>query len=157
MEFIRIETITKDGKKFSSEIETESLYKLNCASGKIIEMPDKITDVCVSDGILLIRTQDRDFRDGRQTAPIIKDDRQENNINAFDCQGNHLWNIGEIVGDIKMQFDGITHLSLEEAKNQYGISCKTTSNLFKCISGGFVFIIDANDKKLLLKVSGGAK
>lgn len=157
MEFIRIETVTKDGKKFSSEIETEGLYKLNCTFGKSIEMLDKITVVCISDGILLIRTEDRDFRDGRQTAPIIKDNRKENNINAFDYQGNHLWNIGEIVGDIKMQFDGITHLSFEEAKNLYRVICKPTSNLFKCISEGFVFIIDANDKKLLLKVPSGAK
>ena len=157
MEFIRIETVTKDGKKFSSEIETEGLYKLNCTFGKSIEMLDKITVICISDGILIIRTEDRDFRDGRQTAPIIKDNREENNINAFDYQGNHLWNIGEIVGDIKMQFDSITHLSVEEAKKQYEINCKTTSNLFKCISGGFVFVIDANDKKLLLKVTGGAK
>lgn len=157
MEFIRIETVTKDGKKFSSEIETEGLYRLNCTFGKSIEMLDKITAICISDGILLIMTEDRDFRNGCQSTSFVKDNREENNVNAFDFQGNHLWNIGELVGDIKMAFDGIAHLSSEEAKNLYGVICTPASNLFKCISGGFVFIIDANDKKLLLKVTGGAK
>ena len=157
MEFVRIEVITANEKKFSSEIETEGLYTINCALGAKIELLDKICDICISDEIILLRTEDRDFRNGCLSAPFVKDNREENNINAFDWQGNHLWNIGELVGDIKMAFDGITHITSDEANREFGIIAEPTSNLYKCISGGFIFIIDVNSRKLLLKEPGRAK
>ena len=157
MEYVRIETITKNEKKFSLEIETAGLYTINFPSGEKIESPDKICEICILDEIFLIRTEDRDFRNGCQSATFVKDNREENNINAFDWQGNHLWNIGELVGDIKMAFDGITHITSDEVKRDFGITCDPVCNLFKCVSGGFVFILDVTNKKLLLKLSGRAK
>ena len=110
------------------------------------------------DDFLLVRTEDRDFRNGAQSATWVKDNREENNNNAFDWQGNHLWNIGELVGDIKMQFDAITHITPIEAKREFGLRLKKNAqSLFKCISGGFVFIIDAQSKTMLYKASGKAK
>ena len=158
MGFVRIETITSKNKKFSMWIESEGLYAINCTLGKKVEFLDKVLDICITDDFLLVRTEDRDFRNGAQSAPWVKDNREENNINAFDWQGNHLWNIGELVGDIKMQFDAITHITPIEAKREFGLRLKKNAqSLFKCISGGFVFIIDAQSKKMLYKASGKAK
>jgi len=152
--FVKIEAITNGNKKFLSEIETDGLYTLNCSSGVKIELLDKICQICISNDVVLIRTEDRDFRNGCQCAQFIKDDRLENNVVAFDLQGNKLWNIGEIVGDIKMAFDSITHITSADAEREFGIKTDATHNLFKCICAGFVYIIDANDRKSLLKLSG---
>lgn len=158
MGFVRIEIVTSKDKKFSAEIESVNLHSINCFSGSKIELPDKICEICVLDEILLVRTEDRDFRSGCQGAPFVKDNREENNVNAYDWQGNHLWNIGELVGDIKMAFDGITHITPIEVEQTLGIKAGIHSDkLFKCISGGFVFVIDAENKKMLCKVSGKAK
>jgi len=156
MGFVKIETVNGD-KRFVMEIESEGLYAINCLWGKNVEFLDKICEICIAEEVILIRTEDRDFRDGRQSAPWLKDNREENNVNAFDWQGNHLWNIGELVGDIKMQFDGIAYITPSVAKNEYGIRPKKAQCLFSCVSGGFVFIIDALNKKMLCKISGKVK
>ena len=154
---VKIETINRD-KKFMMEIESDNLYAINCLSGKIVEFLDRIREICIAEEIILIRTEDRDFRNGSQNAPFVKDNREENNVNAFDWQGNHLWNIGELVGDIKMAFDGITHITPIEAKREFGIKPKMNAQyLFSCVSGGFVFIIDAKSKKTLYKAVGKVK
>ena len=77
MSFVRIEIISKGNKKFSSEIETNNSYSINCSSGETIKFPDKICDVCISDGMMLVRTEDRDFRSGCQNVPFIKDNREK--------------------------------------------------------------------------------
>ncbi len=151
---VKIESINKD-KKFAMEIESDNLYAINCLAGKNIEFLDKIREICIAEEIILIRTEDRDFRNGCQSVPFVKDNREENNVNAYDWQGNHLWNIGELVGDIKMGFDGITHITPVEAKREFGIRPPFNAQcLFSCVSGGFVFIIDAKNKKMLCKISG---
>ena len=75
-------------------MESDGLYKLNPNwTGNILEFKDKICKMIVTDDPLIIRTEDRDFRDGSQSAAWI-------NVDAYDHNGNHLWNIGEIIGDI---------------------------------------------------------
>lgn len=151
---VKIESINKD-KKFAMEIESDSLYAINCLAGKNVEFLDKIREICIAEEIILIRTEDKDFRNGAQSAPWVKDNCEENNINAFDWQGNHLWNIGELVGDIKMAFDGITHITPAEAKRKFDIRTPFNAKcLFSCVACGFVFIIDAKNKKMLCKISG---
>ena len=105
MIYTRIETIMANGNKSWMEIATEGLYEMVCPSGKKIVVPDKICNIIICDAFLVLRTEDRDFRNGRSYASFVKDNREVNNIDAFDWQGNHLWNIGEIVGDVKMAFD----------------------------------------------------
>ena len=154
---VKIETVNKD-KKFMMEIESDSLYAINCLSGKSVEFLDRIREICIAEEIILIRTEDRDFRNGSLIAPFVKDNREENNVNAFDWQGNHLWNIGELVGDIKMAFDGITHITPIEAKREFGIKPKGNAQcLFRCVSGGFTFVVDAVSKKTLCRTTGKVK
>ena len=153
---VKIESATRD-KKFVMEIESDNLSAINCRAGKV-EFLDTIRDICIAEEIILIRTEDRDFRNGCLIAPFVKENREENNVNAYDWSGNHLWNIGELVGDIKMAFDGITHITPTEAKREFGIKPKRNARcLFRCVAGGFVFIVDAESRKMLYKAAGKTK
>lgn len=156
MAWVTMETIFGNGKRYCLDLESDGLHKINPNwSGRILDFPDKITKLCVTEDMLVIQTEDRDFRDGRQSASWIKDNRQINNVDAYDHNGNHLWNIGSIIGDIKMQIDGIHYISADQVKNEYGVDVQCDQkNLFCCTAGGFVMIIDAIQQKMLLKKSG---
>ena len=158
MGYIRIETVTNGGERFTFEIESDGLYKINCLSGISVESPDKICEICIFSGILAVRTEDRDLRNGPQNASFLKDDRSENNVSAFDLHGNFLWNIGSITGDIKMPFDSVSCVFLHDAEKESGVSFPGASDvLLRCVSGGFTFIIDAVNKQMLYKISGRVK
>ena len=93
-----------------------------------------------------------------QSASWIKDKREINNVDAYDHNGNHLWNIGKIIGDIKMQIDGISHITAEQAIDDYGIAVgENKKDLFSCTAGGYLMVIDGTQQKLLLKMSGMSK
>lgn len=158
MGYIKIETATSDNERVAFEIESEGLYKINCLSGLSIESLDKICEICIFHGIIVLQTEDRDLRNGFRAAPFLKDNRSESNIMAYDQRGNFLWNIGDIVGDIKMAFDCVSCVFKENAEKDLGIaiSCETDI-LLECVAGGFIFIVDAINKKLLYKLSGRVK
>ncbi len=44
-----------------------------------------------------------------------------NNINAYDWNGNHLWNIADIVGDLNIPYFGGTVTTKDIMKNHFGI------------------------------------
>lgn len=158
MGYVKIEMVTSNNKRFAFEMETEGLYKINSLSGLPIESLDKIYEICIFYDLLVITTEDRDFRCGSQPYPFIKNDRSENNVLAFDFHGNFLWNIGSIVGDIKMAFDSVTCVLKTEAEKEYGIEITSdTEILLRCIALGFTFIIDPVNKKLLYRVAGKVK
>ena len=151
--WVTIETVLGNGRHYIIDMESDGLYKLNPNwTGNILEFKDKICKMIVTDDLLIIRTEDRDFRDGSQSASWIKDNREINNVDAYDHNGNHLWNIGEIIGDIKMQIDAISHITAEQAIDDYGIAVGVNQNdLFSCTAGGYLLIVDGKEQKLLLK------
>ena len=65
---VKIEFATRD-KKFIMELETDNLCAINCLAGKV-EFLDTIRDICIAEEIILIRTEDRDFRNGCLIAPL---------------------------------------------------------------------------------------
>lgn len=156
MGFIYIEVATNPDKKFNCEIESEGIYKINCLYGPspIIETLDKIYKICITSDFLIVLTEDRDFRNGALHAPFIKDERRENNISIYDWKGVFLWNISEAVGDIKMSFDSVSCISKAKAEKEFGITLPDLDYVLKCIACGFVFIVDAKNKKLLYKIAG---
>ncbi len=83
MGYTRIETVITNGKKTWIEIATDGLYEIVCPSGKSIIMLDKISDICFCEELLVLRTEDRDFRNGSNYASFIKDNREVNNIDDF--------------------------------------------------------------------------
>ena len=155
--YVRITAMTS-GKNFVSfEIESEGLYKIH-SLGVPIESLDKICTVCIMDKCLVLKTEDRDFRDGALTAPWIKDDRSINNVWAYDFDGTLLWNIGSIVGDIKMAFDGISCTLKSNAELEYGLKFPGASDVLLIgIAAGFTFIIDVENRRLLAKIAGKVK
>jgi len=158
MGFVRIETVISPNRKFAFEIESQGLYKINCLSGLTIESLDRISEICIANGILVVKTEDRDFRNGFQPVSFLKDDRSENNILAFDWHGDFLWNIGSIVGDIKMPFSSVSCILKAEVESEFGIMLSDgTDALLKCIAGGFIYIVDAINRKMLYKISGKIK
>ncbi|MDL2287437.1 hypothetical protein LJB90_02605 [Eubacteriales bacterium OttesenSCG-928-G02] len=154
MGYIRIETVVNQNKKISFEIESNGLYSINIA-GLPINTLDRISEICIVEDILIIRTEDRDFRNGTLFAPFIKNERKKNNIYAFNWHSDFLWNIADIVGDIKMSFSSISHISKEKAESEFEVTIpEGTSILFRAIAGGFTFIIDVVNKNLLYKIPG---
>ena len=132
------------GKKLSFETTSNGLYQLNCLShAHIIHTPDKILAILVIKDMIILLTEDRDFRNGAQQAPFYKDDRRINNIDAYDWNGTHLWNIGDLVGDIKTPFTGAV-LTADES-NQ---------DLLTCFAGAYRFVIDPITKTVISKTSG---
>ena len=154
MGHVTVETVINKNKKFIMEIESSGLHQINCSLCKILAFPDKVLKISIADDILLVLTEDRDFRNGSDHAPILKDNRRINNIDAYDWHGNHLWNIGDLVGDIKMQFSWMNHISATDIKKYYGVRCAPSSSLYACIAEGFVYIIDARKQLLLSKITG---
>ena len=158
MGYIKIETLTSNKDRLAFEIESDGLYKINFLSGLSIESLDKICEICIFHSILVLRTEDRDFRNGFQHVPFFKDDRSENNIAAYDLHDNFMWNIGNIVGDIKMPFSSISCVLKTDAENDFGITIPGSVDvLLQCIAGGFIFIVDAINNKMLYKLSGKVK
>ena len=157
--WVTIETVLGNGRRYILDMESDGLYKLNPNwTGNILEFKDKICKMIVTEDLLIVRTEDRDFRDGSQSAAWIKDNREINNVDAYDHNGNHLWNIGKIIGDIKMQIDGISHITAEQAIDDYGIAVSVNQkDLFSCTAGGYLRVIDGTQQKLLLKMSGMSK
>ena len=96
-----------------------------------------ITEVTVGENIVIIK-QDA-YYEG------------EDNINAYDWKGNHLWNIAEIVGG-KRKYSGGFMSSLQTWQNASGFDLtkyKMGHSLYTCISEGFAFVIDLEDKKVV--------
>lgn len=158
MEFVTIETITSGNKRCVFTIGTEGLYNINCISGIQIELLDKISRICIMDNYIILKTEDRDFRNGIWPVPFLKDERIENNVLVYDLNGNFLWNIGEVVGDIKMAFDNISCMFKSDAEKEFEEDFSNTSDiLLECIAAGFTFIVDVGNKKLVSRVSGRVK
>lgn len=138
--WVTIETVLGNGRRYILDMESDGLYKLNPNwTGNILEFKDYICKMIVTDDLLIVRTEDRDFRDCSQSASWIKDKREINNVDAYDHNGNHLWNIGKIIGDIKMQHGKTVKsakLPLTNPILYYNImiaTANTTKFLFCCV------------------------
>ena len=148
MGYIQIQTQI-DGKKLSLEIESNELHQLNCLSHiHTINTPDKILSILIIKDMIVLLAEDRDFRDGALHAPICKDDRRINNIDAYDWNGKHLWNIGDIVGDIKTPFTGAT-LTVNGGSDD-----DMQKDLLICFTFDHRFVIDPINSTVISKTCG---
>lgn len=154
--WVTIETRLGNGKRFLMDVETQGLFKINPNwTGKRLEFKDRIMKICVTDDMIVIQTTDRDLRSGQTSSLWIKDNREINNVDAYDHDGKHLWNIGSIIGDIKMQIDSVYHITAHEAKKMFGIKVsRCQKNLFSCTAGEYLMVIDGVQQKMLFKKAG---
>ncbi len=147
---VELEVVIGEESRFWGEFPSEGLNDF-IFSQKHVQSLDKIWKILIAKDIVVIKTEDRDFRNGAQFAPIEKDDRSENNICAYDWDGNFLWNIGQIVGDIKLQFDGFAFISHASAQEEYQlVLSEDCGTLIRCIACAWVFIVDVTNRRLLL-------
>ena len=140
-----------------SALINQKVVKLAIAEAKQIKqlaMPahlldslDTIYEIAISKDFLIITTEDPDLRNSI-TAPLIKDNRSINNINAYAWIGNHVWNVAEIIGDIKATIWSGSLITNETASTY--VSIDSSHEFFMChASNDFSYIIDLTERKLV--------
>ena len=67
--WVKIVTITNSKERLAFEIKSDELYRINCYT-HIIESPDLINQICIFNDIIVLLTEDRDFRNGA-VCPVI--------------------------------------------------------------------------------------
>lgn len=75
-----------------------------------------------------------------------------NNINAYDWNGRHLWNIADIVGDLNIPYFGGTVTTKDLLKSHFGFDeskYDDSSELFCCSAGNRLYVIDLNCQRLV--------
>lgn len=99
---------------------------------------EHITEVVVGENIVIIK-QDPYYEGG-------------NNINAYDWQGHHLWNIADIVGERNRMYDGGNICPMRTLETRWGFIPEKYSaghTFYNCVSGGNAYIIDLQDRNVV--------
>lgn len=119
----------------------------------ILELKDNIVEIAITSDYLIVATEPPELR-GRSYAPLVIQDRPQNNINAYDWRGNHKWNIAEIVGDIKYSFYGGSVTTAELLAGDVDPSILNDDHeYYFCVShNDQKYIIDLTEKRLIKKV-----
>ncbi|MBO5019531.1 MAG: hypothetical protein J6D52_02580, partial [Clostridia bacterium] len=85
---------------------------------EIIRLEDDIINISITRNIVIIVTEDPDFRNDLNQVDFVKPYKiKKNNINAYDWEGHYLWNISDIVGEIDMAFSGGCISSINKLSN----------------------------------------
>ncbi len=143
--------VIMDNKVLLLQMDISELKKMHI-NDAFLDSLDKICEISITKDLVIITTEDPDFRNGAKCVPIMKENRRENNITAYDWQGNRVWNIADIVGDIKMSFFGGSVCTIETLKNTVGFDERLVPeghDLFTCVAEGFLFVVDLTDAKVL--------
>lgn len=118
---------------------------------------DNIYEISVTPNRIIIVREDAEFRDGKKIASIIKEACTVSNIDAYDWNGNHLWNIADIVGDIKMLFFGGNVVTREQFINapfaKFNIDpslVPTDHEFYSAGTDGRYYIIDMDTLEIVL-------
>lgn len=123
-----------------------------------IKSADDICGINITNDLIILTKKDRVYRNGKK---LLREDdfgeRGVNNIEAYDWDGNLVWNIGDIVGDIKKPFFGCNVVTGEMIKDNSTIKISessSTHDLLIC-NAGWLFVIDLKTNELLGKFPGG--
>lgn len=117
-------------------------------SAHVLDSLDTIYEISIAKDLLIVTTQDPDLRNSL-TAPLIKDNRSVNNIDAYDWIGNHKWNIAELVGDIKAAFWGGALITADTA-SRYLPEVNAEHEYFMCnASNDLSYIIDITERRVM--------
>lgn len=144
-------SILVDNKVLRLQLDVSELKKMHINDG-FLDSLDKIYEISITKDLVIVTTEDPDFRNGAKCVPIMKESRRENNITAYDWRGNRVWNIADMVGDLKMSFLGGSVCTIETLKNAVGFDERLVPeghDLFTCVAEGFLFVIDLTDAKVL--------
>ena len=119
-----------------------------CLCSHMIESSENIYEISITKDFVIITTE--------YVAPSTSDTNSTriftNNINAYDWDGNHLWNIADIVGDLKIPYFGGTVTTKDVIKNHFGfdeLKYDDSCELFCCSARNHLYIVDLNCRKLV--------
>ena len=155
---LRIHIKNETSKNLDFSLDVPEIYNINYLKYPIVS-EDKIHEICIAEGYLIVLFADRGFRDGSISLPD-EIERKENNVIAYDWEGKKLWNIGEIIGDIRDILVSIGFISKEQAEEFYGGSTKGCGDiLLHCTDWlGRHYIIDvANRRELTITKNKATK
>lgn len=86
----------------------------------------------------------------------VEEPIENNNINAYDFDGNFLWNISEIVGEMHWYFYGGCIHSKKTLCQEYSIDDSLDINenheFFTCCTDAKTYVIDITEKTVVCKL-----
>lgn len=122
-----------------------------------IELLDHAYEISITKNLLIVTTANPAFRNGAKWAPMMEESVPVNNINAYDWDGNHVWNIADILGDLKMFCYGgsVTTVDALRGHTQFDESLYAGTEgheLFSANAGCLSYIIDLDERKVIQKL-----
>lgn len=118
-----------------------------CLSKQVVARNEKAIGISITKDTVIITTQYALESESKGKLLSIT-----NNINAYDWNGNHLWNIADIIGDLKIPYLGGTVTTSDILKKYPGFDAQkydTDCELFSCSSADRLYIIDLNRQELI--------
>lgn len=141
------------GKKILKlELDSTEIKRI-LVSNNIITTDENIAMVAITKDMILIRTKLPKSAIGKPflTGEPIK----QNTIDAYDFEGNHLWNISEIVGELHCYFQGAC-LHTKETGEKIRLVDKNKlidgHEYLACFDDCKLYLIDLTDKRFLQEV-----
>lgn len=114
----------------------------------MIESPENVYEISITKDFVIITTEYAvQSQNDINSTKILT-----NNINAYDWDGNFLWNIADIVGDLKIPYFGGTVTTKDIMKKHFGfdeLKYDDSCELFCCSACNRLYIIDLNCRKLV--------
>lgn len=108
-----------------------------------------IYEVSITKDFVIVTTQDtvKEESDLLKAHPEVR-----TNIDAYDWECNHLWNITDIIGHTDMHIGGGTVSSKELLKDYPGFDeskCDDKSELYCCTANSRLFVINLSTRKVI--------
>lgn len=149
---VTIHSITNNACRELS-VTVEDLKEISLLDNKITT-PDQIYHISLARNMIIIQTGSPLYRYAPAPNPEYAPNYAVNNyINAYDYNGNHLWNIAEIIGDVGSGVLGghicsVDYL-LDDSKDKY----IDGHELFVCWNAyGMRYMIDLDEKRVIHKM-----
>lgn len=138
----------------------EGLFALCIRSSVItrIKSMDNIYGINITKDFIILTKKDRAYRNNNEK--LLTDEafgeRRINNIEAYDWDGNLIWNIGDIVGDIGKPFYGcnVVAKNMLSSKMADKMPESAESHDLLICHAGWIFVIDLETRELLGKFPG---
>ena len=150
-----------NGKRLSVNTMSENALKeLNLLGLNGIKSLDHIISVNVTKDFIILYKEDRAFRDGTRKSVSYDEtwDRRINNIEAYDWDGNLVWNIGDIVGNIHRPFWSGIVIAGKDFEKVYGSAIPEeclNHDLLCCAAYDMVYVVDLSNSTFIGKYPEG--
>ncbi len=133
-------------KRLSYETESDRLYQLVYVN-KIVKLPDQLRAILIIKDLIITQTEESksDFK--------LLSKKSASNIDAYNWNGEHLWNISDIIGEKKISFYDLRLTSAEELVKDGVLESYSVEgvDLLLCSAHESYFIIDPVNRKVVAR------